>query len=307
MEFKLISYVKALLPRLDKDQVIEDLRVTVAELDSVVSVSYSAASDFFRSHKFKSSINQNLSADFYRAFDLQGASKQNNFVTEIARRLPYIKDNAVYIQAQVEALFERDILNEGLTAKKALLVRASDHLSFISRFAVDLLNYVYSNESVSVTDEDAEAMKLAPAVQKAVESNFRTFAKLLSGYGIPNEKFSKIVLEVPEVVISSRTSAAVAGMYSEGKLDPLNSAVTSGFYGSPIYTIRLLVAEWQAGRYKANKDKKKVLELRLLHLRLEMEKKPNAKLNDEIVYTQSRVDKIQRYLNEVNADLAVEV
>lgn len=303
MEYKIVDYVKNLLPRIDKTDVQEDIHVTLGEIDNVVIPSLSTAAAYFRTTKLASADNLDLSDEFYRAFDLQGSAKAPNFIVELDKRMPMIRANLVYLQQQVENLFERDIINEGLTAKKAVLVRAVEHISFISRFTSDLLNYVYANEAIKLDMKTEESMQLAPAVLKQVLAHFKSYVKLVSSYGIANDKFRKIVLEVPDVAISTRSSSAISGMYKESDLDPFSTAYISGFYGSPIFHFRMVIAEWQAGRYKSNKDKKKALELRILHLKTATAQKPNPKLEHEIIYTQSRVDKIERYLREVEADL----
>ena len=304
---KILAFVQALLPRVEKDRLLEDIRITLSELDAIVEPSYSVASDFFRGSKMKSTDNKDLADMFYRGFDLQGGPKQGNFISDINRRLPFIKANLTYIQGLIEELMERDVINEGLTAKKAILIRAVEHISFVSRFATDLLNLTYVNEAGEVDADVEEAMRLSPGAIKHVQRNLLTFASLVSNYGIPSKDFEKLVLNIPEIVISSKNSSAIAGMYKEQEIDPFASSYMTGFSGNPIYHLRLLVAEWQANRYKANKDKKKVLELRLLHLKLLQEKKNDPKIENEITYIQNRVDKIEHYLREVEASVEVGV
>lgn len=301
---KLVDVVKAFLPHIDKNQVIEDLRVTSGELDNFVIPSYKHGVDFFKTNKLKSTKSQSLSDIFYRNFDMQGGSKQPSVIGEVAKRLPFIKENTDYILKIAEELYERDIINEGLTAKKAVVLRAAGNLSFVSRFSIDLLNLLYVNEAIEVNAEIEESMQLSPASIKHVETNIAAFARLVSDYGIPNKKFSSIILETPDIIINSKTESAVRGLYNEQDIDRFSNVFKSGFTGNPIYHIRLVVAEWQSSRYKANKDKKKMLELRLLHLKLLNEKKNDAKLEQEIEYIQSRVDKISRYLTEVEESIA---
>jgi len=300
---KLVNFVRALLPRLEKDKVLEDLRITVSELDTIVAPNYKLASDYFRTNKLKSDEAKYLSDTFYKNLDNGGISKQPNFLAEVSVRVANLEENAKYISAQIEEIMERDIINEGLTAKKALLVRASEAISFASRYAIDLLNYVYIAEAVNVNAELEESMKLSPADMKKVEARIIAFARIVSDYGIPNNKFSKVITEVPDVIVNSKTSASISSLYKERDLDPLASSYVAGFTGNPIYHIRLSIAEWQASRYKANKDKKKMLELRLLHLKLISEKKNNPKIEAEIEYIQSRIEKIERYLRDVEESL----
>lgn len=300
---KILNFVKALLPKLEKDNILEDLRVTISELDNVVYPAYQSASDYFKSAKFQSDANQKLSITFYKSFSNNKVIKQNNVILDIYKRLQFIKENAVYISSQIEELFERDIIADGLTAKKAILIRSAEQISFISRFSSDFLSYLYINEAVHFNSEVEESLRLSKEKIAYVEKNLPKFSASLSDLGIPNKDFTKIVGEIPELNVGGKYSHAVAGVYKESDIDPISGGFINGFVYNPIYHIRLTIAEWQASRYKANKDKKKMLELRLLHLKLQQENKNDPKLEQEIVYIQSRIDKIERYLNTVESDL----
>jgi len=298
---KIIDFVKALLPHFGKDRVIEDLRITIAEYENFLVPSVNMASEYLKINKIKSASIKNLSDVFYRNFDLQRSSKQPNFVSEINKRMPYLKENAEYVLEQIEALFEKDIINEGLTAKKAVLLKAASSLSFISSYGSDLLNIIYSEEEYEITkDKDRTVNK---NTTKYVNVNMFKFANILSDYSIPLSDFKKIIGKIPEVVVNTKTENAIRGVYNEKEIDPFSSNRMSKFTYSPIYQIRLIVAEWQSNRYKANKDKKKVLELRLLHLKNILENKQDAKLEEEIDYIQSRIDKIDRSMREVEESL----
>lgn len=296
---KIISFVKSLLPRIGKDQILEDIRVTSGELEQIVLPNYKHAADYFRINKTKSAAVKELSEAFYDRFDKGSIVKQSSIVGEVAVRLGFIQDNLNYVQAQIDELMERDVINEGLTAKKSILVRAADQISFISRFASDVLNYIYVQEAIEFGADTEESMQLAPAVQKNVVNGIKLFAAYISDYGIPNKEFEKLVLSVPDIVISSRNENSIIGMYKEREIDPFNSAYVQGFNNNPIYHLRLVFAEWQSSRYKATKEKKKLLELRLLHLKLLQEKKADSKVEAEINYIQSRVDRSERYMRDV--------
>lgn len=302
---KITDFVKSLLPSLQKNQITEDLRITLSELEEIVTPSYRFATEYLKTSKIKSDKNKEIASQFYRNFDLQGSSKQPSYVGEINRRIEFVKENVVYLRSLVEKDFDELTVSEGMTAKKVVVVRAVSALSFISRFSTDLLNYMYVQEAIAVNAELDESLQLSPAALKHVERNIGHFASLLSDFGIPNKDFSKILLTLPEVVVSSRTDEALKGMYSDQQLDPFKSSYIQGFTGNPIYHMRMVVAEWQSNRYKSNKDKKKTLELRLLHLKLQNEGKDDPKIEQEINYVQGRVDKIERYLKDVEESLEV--
>lgn len=299
---KIINFVKALIPHMEKAKLLEDLRVTLSELENVALPNYATAATYFKSDKIKSDDNKNLSDAFYMNAELKTA-KQSSFIADIQKKLENVKANGEFLLAQAEELFEHDIIAEGLTARKLTLIKAAECISYISRFSTDLLNLVYVNEATDLNTNVDESLRLAPIVVKNINNNLNKFARLISDYGIPSETFQKMFTEIPEVVVNSKTANSISGLYKEQDIDPFTNGYVVGFTYSPIYHIRLLVAEWQASRYKANKDKKKILELRLLHLKLLNDKKNDPRVEQEINYIQSRVDKIERYLRETEESL----
>lgn len=301
----ILSFVKSLLPHVQKEQVTEDVRITLGEIDDTVIPCYRSAAEFFRTNKPKSPEVRDLSMSFYRNFDLQGGSKMASIIGEIDRRLPHLRENLAYVGELIEEVLERDIIADGLTAKKAALIRAAEHISFASRFSLDLMTQVYVYESVSVDATVSETMSRPPGVVKHINNNIAAFAAIVSRYGIPNKDFRKIVLAIPEIPMNPKVSAVVAGLYKERDVDPISVGPLAGFIGNPIYHIRMTVAEWQVNRYKANKEKSKELGLRLLYLKAQMDQNPSPELAREIEYQQERIDKLQAKCREVEEELGL--
>jgi hypothetical protein len=252
-------------------------------------------------NRIKSDALKDMSDIFYRSIT-DKSIKQSSMIADIYKRLSNLIENTKFLQERIEAELERDMIREGLTARKILLVRGAESISFMSGFMLDLLNYSYVQETEIETDR-SNGLDLSIAKIKHVEANVSRFAKLLGEYAIQPDEFRKLFKDIPEVVVNEKTEMAVSGVYKESVLDPFNTGYVVGFYYNPIYHLRLAVSEWQAGRYKANKDKKKVLELRLLHMKLKSENKSDPKLEQEITYLQSRIDKIERDLKRVEDDL----
>lgn len=307
---KIISWLGSLLKNINKDQVLEDLRITKTELNEIAKPIYGQAALFFRSNKFKSDEAKDLEDVFYQKFNRGNMAKQTNFLVDIERRLENLTANATYVEDEIESTFESVVYKDGMTARKAILLRSAEHLSFLSRFCLDLLNYIYVVESkaAGLNPEESEfASDLSPMEIKHVQSNISAFAMLLSDYGQDNKEFAKCISTIPDVHINEKTSAAVAATFKEKDLDPFKAPQIHGFIGNPIYHLRLIVTQWQASRYEANKNKKRMLELRLLHLELLKEKKNDPKIEQEIEYNRKRVLKIDRYLREVEESVDAEV
>jgi hypothetical protein len=296
---QLMDFIRALLPRLDKSDIMEDIRMTKSELQTVVTPCYSAARDLFKVNKLKSAEADSLSKIFYRNYDLSTSKKSIDFVAEIDSKISNVLTNLLFVEGQLESLLEQDIIAGGLTAKKAILVRAVEHMSFISRYSVDLLNYLYMFEAKAASKEGTDDGDITPAAIKSVEFNIANFSRLLGIYGMEPKEYIVRMGKVPEVVLNDRTEQALSAVYTDAKIDPFNLYMVKGFEASPIYRFRMLIAEWQASRYKSMQDKKRALELRLLHLKLVNEKNHNPQMEQEIRYIQSRIEKTEASMRKM--------
>lgn len=305
IKMKISEFIKAILPRMEKDKLAEDLRITIDELDKIAIPSYQAANAFFKTYKFQSEEVEAMSLTFKRNYESKHP-RQSNFISDINLALANLRANAETILDQAEAVLNEDIVTEGLTAKKALIIRSAEMLSFVTRYSIDLLNLVYESESKAVgAPESYEAIKLPPIRRETTLKNVNRFAMLLADYSMDTKRFSTALSDVPEIFVNVKNAASIASIYKEKDIDPFAGSYMAGFSGSPIYHVRLIFTEWQANRYKSNKEKKVVLELRLLYLKSLKDKGSNASLEREIEHTQDRVNKIERYLNSVETDLGI--
>lgn len=298
---RLFSFINSLLPRLRKDEVLEDLRVTLGELNNNVIPAFEDAERFFKESKFKSEDNTGLNTVFYRNYDLSKSGRAGNLVLEVASKLKNVRENLECVRDMNEDALEEDIIKEGLTAKKAILVRSAEQLSFLTRYSVDLLNYVYAAEAKKAGSEAGELLKIQIT---RVESNVSNFARVLSVFGAEPKAFLKFFETIPDIVVNDKTHAAIAAVYDDDKLDPFGSKIAVGFEGNPIYHFRLVVAEWQADRYKNAKDKKRMLELRLLNLKLLQENNNDPKLEQEINYIQNRIESLDYKMAKMEQSVA---
>jgi hypothetical protein len=67
-------------------------------------------------------------------------------------------------------------------AKKAILARACEHLSFLSRYSLDVMNHISAAET---TKDQPLEHSLSKAGIEYIESNILTYAQLLTIYSKP--------------------------------------------------------------------------------------------------------------------------
>jgi hypothetical protein len=178
-------------------------------------------------------------------------------------------------------------------------------MSFIASYSLDLLNYVYCLESLEAGISKDDVQMPPPVKLKDLAPKLVVFSSALATYGIDNSDFKKIYLEVPDLSMSPENEEQIKGMYNQSEIDPLETIFISGITLNPIYHFRMMVAEWQIKRYNANKDKKRLLELRLLHLQMSNGQEPSEAINKEIKYLKSRIDGLDKDLENVEKDLGV--
>lgn len=292
----IFKFIKSLVPVLDKNRIQSETKATLDLLNTTVLPSYKAATVTINSLLDKKSSDYKYIVDkFYSEVNTSGY-KPDNIVSDIATRLDRVVINLQYVLEQIELLFEKDIIAEGLTAKKAILLRASSDINFIANYSLGLLNYLYAISG-------SEELGISSYNLKYIEGNIKSYAVLLQDFSMDNKKFIKILTPIPDVIANSNTEGSIKGTGMD--VDPLASGHIANFSGSPVFFIRRKVADWQANKYRADQDLKKLLELRLLNLTMSKDGNNDPGLEKEINYVQGRVDKLKRELLEIETDLGI--
>lgn len=298
---EILSFVKSLLPSFGKERLSEDARITLEELRNVVLPSFEAAQELIKTKKFTSKEAENLNDIFKRNVKVE---KGNNLIGSITVNLPKVIEFQEKIQDLIDKRFDKDIVIDGITIYKANVIQAQTQLSFISQFSVKLLNYIYIVETESASgDGHYTKDSLSPTDIEYVKVNFIDFINAFNIAAKTGKDVGKVLEVAPDVVIGNNPEA-VAAVYDNNKIDPLSMRTVRNFNNSPIFSLRLVVAEYQVNRYKRMQDTKQLLELRLLNLNKQLDKSPDPKLENEIAYTQSRVDKIASKMRRIEEDLS---
>src|ERR1700752_205741 len=303
MSLSIIQYLRTLIPHVEKKNVLEDLRITETELQTTVLKAYSDAASFFAKDKFKSDDNIKIDTRIRSIMKPMILGRLPTFIGEFSERLIRVEKNIGSLIKAVDKEIGRDVVTEGVSSKKIVLIRVAERISYISRYSLDLLNLVYLNEA-SALGADTKEISMSPAEIAKAKDSVDKLARLILSYGIESKEFESLIDKAPDILLTRTNSDDIAATYTDVEVDPMTSHLVSGFTGNPIYHIRLAIAEWQTKRYKANQAKKKILELRLLHLNILKQKQgTNPRLEQEISYNQSRVARIDRALIEVERDL----
>jgi hypothetical protein len=300
---KIFEFIKSLLPSFSRNRVVEDARISRAQLETVVIPAYSEAERVMSNWSFSSSEVQDMLLTFSR---IVKQPRGTNMV--VALRGGFDKILALHsaIDDRVKKSFEEEIELAGITFYKVNLIRILELISFTSKYSLKLLNYIYITEGAKLGIEGQLKQSLTPNEIKTIEADFIQFCMAFAILTRQLKDVQTALDTIPDIVAGQGEDLTIGSTIGEHKVDPLG--MSNGFGNAthnPIYRIRLLVAEYHANQYKQSLELKKVLELRLLSMeRARNNEEPDAALEREINYTQSRVQTLERKLQTQEESVA---
>lgn len=303
MSINITAFISRLMPTFNKSDLENDFEISLDALKTVIT-SYENMAEVF-TKEFSSPKAKALIVKLYKEYDCcKGDLKlkgSKSFAVDHLSIFKSMQQNAELVKKELIDISNEVIVSKALTAFKGNILRAVEHYFFVTRYALDLANYLYTLEAQFGGIELSKSATPNAKQIEFIEKNLWIFTRLNSVYGLDYAKFkSKLSLLELVVVNQDQLEEAVAA-YEHSKLDLFDN-LPVGFIGSPIYTVRLVWAQWEADRYKQLKDKKKLLELRLLHLKL-IKEQGGSDINTEreLEYLQKRVTDIDYTTAKIEA------
>lgn len=282
------GYASKLKPKFKKNELLEQVNILSKELDVVTIPAYGMASVFFSPNKVESPEFGQYSKKY---FSLIGGSNNKGMINDIGNRLDSLKKTLGFIEQQVEKDFEISIVVDGITLKKVSLIKCLELLSFISRYSLRFLNYMYICETAAAfKDSSYISEQISKGDIKELDNFLSDFVIALKSFSKDPEKFIKDIEDLPDVTVGPNSEATLANLGST-RLDPNNIFNVKGF-SSIVYRFSMFFAEGQVARYKETKELKTNLELRKLYLEsLIQSGQKDETIQKEIDIIQSRIDR----------------
>lgn len=291
---KLQKFISLMLPTFEKGRLTEELAVVRNEIHEITLPPLREASEFYRVGKLKSKQALNYDRNFLKIAPIQKVS--GNYLNVSFQVLATLDEKLAVLGRLIDKAFAKDVGSSSISFLRANILQYLEVASFSSRYARRLLLWTLSEEQ----DSDNSPFRLPKAMSKAEErwiwDNRDNYAKCLAILSIDVRRMESSFQVIPDMVVAPDDIAAVEATLGATKTDPFHF----GFIPvrlNPIYYIRMSIAEWQVNRYKAAIEEKRALEYRLLALKGSGIK--DAKLEQEITYTEGRVSKLNRKIAEM--------
>lgn len=276
------KYLVSLLPSFGRAEVEEDIRITRSEIKEFTQPAYEQAVTVFRGWKFKSESLEPQLTTFGRMVKGHG-----NPIETINAGWKNVLENLDQAEFLIKAHVSNEIAGAGLTYLKGNLLQFIEAVAFVSKYARKFLNYVYVCETAEFAEGGTSVMEsLTPAELEWIKANFVTFCQAFNIVTGNPSKIKTQLENVPDIVVTPDNTDTVGAQGS--KVDPFHMGLIP-IWMNPIYHVGMFVAEWQADRYNSAKQERKLVELRMLNLKKLHEGKPDAAVQREIQYLESRV------------------
>lgn len=294
----LFNFVKSLNPRIRKSDAQSEIETTIKELREYTLPMARTLSEQHKVVPFKSSFYKVFEANVYD--HVKFSNKGTNLWLNISGALNNVLENAEVTKKLIDDVLQEDTLRDGVTARVAHVLRFAGALSFVSRYITEVADYILSQEAVALGDEDSTA----PAQAKYLKDNIEKFARLLADTSIPPKDFQRMMADIPDAYVSEKDASTVMSMFTSKQLDPFTKmAGMSNWINSPVFVIRMMWETYQAERYHAAKDRKAMLELRLIHLQNRQQNENNPRLQREIEGLEARIRKYEQKIRKIEESI----
>lgn len=295
MSLNISNFIKKLFPSIGKSDIEVDMNTSLESIPMIVQ-SWGSYAKIADTHKLQSKQAKKLLSNFYKEIDstsLKVRLKKGEKIGEDTVTLfENVKENGEWLLRIISDSMNDVIMSQALSAYNANLLRTVPHYYFMTKYAGDLLSYIYILEAERAGTELDSDFSLNKKQVEFLEKNMNMYARLLGIYGEKHSVFVSGIEKISSITIPQHDVEDVILQYRGEKLDLFNN-LPAGFIGSPIYSVRLVFAQWEADRYRALKDKKKLLELRHLHYKLLKEQgTSDVTVEKEIMYLQKRLTEI---------------
>lgn len=299
---RILNYIASLLPTFGKDRVIEDISHTKNEIKEFTAPSYESAVGIFSGWKFKSQQVIDKIDTFNR---LVKHPSSENMIVNISKSFKNILENLNVVEDLIVKTYGNDIASKSLTYLKAYMLQFIEYSSFVSKYSRKFLIYIYLYETAAVGSEAGSlGESLTPAEIKWLDDNFINFCTCFIAVSGQPQNVIKVINNIPDVFITEDNADTLKQTVGDSKLDPLHFGNVMNLNNPTVFRLRAFVAEMQADRYKAAKEEYRLLQLRKLNLEKLSQGKPDAGVQKEIEYIETRIQNLNYKIQKMEKDYA---
>ena len=287
---RILDFVRRLTSSFTKDELKERLRIFSQGLQKALETFMNAETTV---KTFKSKAGKEFEADLARGVRLPPRITPFGYVRQV---LANMSVTAELLGVIVEKSYGKDIVIEGITYRRAELLRTLGYMDFLVNYSMQLLHYILVAEASIVSKEHNEGQERPKPELLWLKNNRAAFVQLLNTFSKPSREIATLIESIPEIVIGAYDMNIIVPQVGLTKLDPLKNNYVPGVSGLAL-AAGMWWAQIQVAKYERLKEDARSIQLRLEQLRLQAEGKNDAQLENTI-------SKYERFLNQTAEKIA---
>jgi hypothetical protein len=281
---KILDYVKKLIPGMARSQVLDDIATARKIISEILIPGWESVDAQFGSG-YKAPENKAL-------VDKISAHLRGKIKGALAKAtigvLNGLLETLSYLESTVVESFDDEIARDGLTYRKATILRWVDLVIFMTDYSRALLRHIVGMEDHHALGHEHD---ITPGDVRYLEKNLAVYAGVLAVAAEGRKAFTKALDEIPEILVDEENDAVVKSTLGASRSDALQLGFLSPST-SPIYWFRMQAANRAVARYQSALEEKRMLELKVLRMKENHKPGANPALDKQIAYQEARIARL---------------
>jgi len=185
------------------------------------------------------------------------------------------------------------VSDKTITVKDATILKTISDIGNITLFTGDVAYLILIDGNVDNTEFPKKKIN-------DIIDNIPTYGNMLKVYGSNFNKTLENIKKLPDtlLVLDNKKANMLEKIVSKNAklIDIPNS---SNFNYNPIYHVRMWLVDVEMLKYERLKDKKKLIELKIMELKLKAKNESNDKLTKQIEYYEEKLAKIDYKISKI--------
>lgn len=287
---RILDYVRRLATSFTKDELKERMRIFSQALQKSIESFMNAETTVT---SFKSKAGKEFDSELSKGVRMPPRMTAFGYIRQV---LANMSVTAELLATIVEKSYGKDIVVEGITYRRAELLRTLGYMDFVVNYSMRLLHYILVAEASLVSKEHNEGQERPKPELAWLKENRKAFIALLATFSKPSREIVTLIESIPEISIGEDDERVIAPQVGLTKLDPLKNNFIPGVSGIAL-AVGLWWAQLQVEKYERLKEDARSIQLRLEQLRLQAQGKSDAQL-------EATIAKYERFADETAEKIA---
>lgn len=287
---RILDYLGRLAGSLSKDELKQSLRVFTQSLQKAIETYFNAEPVL---KTFNSKAGKEFEAAMSKAVRIPPKLTMFGYIRQVLNNMAVTTE---LLTAIAEKSYGKDIVIEGITYRRAELLRTLGYMDFTVAYSMQLLHYLLVAEASVMSKEHAEGKERPRPELDYIKRHQAAFFSLLVTFSKPSREIAQLLESIPDIVIGEDDEKVIVPQVGLAKLDPLKNNFIPGITKGAL-AVGIWWAQLQVAKYERLKEDARSIQLRIEQLRLQAEGKNDAQL-------ERTIEKYESFLNKTAEKIA---